>query len=60
MGLLSKVKTEVKQEEPNLSQQELEFLLIKMRSADYKGEEFEMFYKIYLKLAKELETLKSK
>ena len=60
MGLLSKGKQEVKQEEPNLSQQELEFLLIKMRSADYKGEEFEMFYKIYLKLAKELETLKSK
>lgn len=60
MGLLSKGRQEVKQEEPNLTQQELEFLLIKMRSADYKGEEFEMFYKIYLKLAKELETLKSK
>lgn len=60
MGLLSKGKQEVKQEEPNLTSQEIEFLLVKMRSADYKGEEFEMFYKIYLKLAKELETLKSK
>lgn len=60
MGLLSKGKQEVKQEEPSLTSQEIEFLLVKMRSADYKGEEFEMFYKIYLKLAKELETLKSK
>ena len=37
-----------------LSKQELEFILVKLRSASYKGEEFELFQSVWNKLAMRL------
>jgi len=57
MGLANKVKASKKEEE-DLTKQESEFILTKLRSATYKGEEFEMFYKVYRKIAKHIDSLK--
>ncbi len=58
MGLLDKMKSKEVQSEDSFTVQELEFLLLKMRSATYKGEEFETFYKVWIKITKEIENLK--
>lgn len=34
-----------------LSEKELNFILTKLREANYKGSEFEMFYTVWLKLS---------
>ena len=57
MGLVSKAKSSKKEEE-DLTKQEAEFILAKLRSATYKGEEFEMFYLVYRKIAKHIDSLK--
>mgnify|MGYP000745632902 CR=1 FL=1 len=46
MGLLDKVRTK-SVEETDLTKEEAEFILLKLRSATYVGEEFETFYKRY-------------
>ena len=58
MALLDKVKPVSAPEVQSFTVEEIEFLLIKMRTADYKGSEFETFFNIYVKLTKELEILK--
>jgi len=59
MGILDRAKKQVKSEDSReLTQQELEFILAKMRSATYRGEEFEMFYNTWVKLVDKIETLK--
>jgi hypothetical protein len=58
MGLVNKVKASKKEEDEALTKQESEFILTKLRSATYKGEEFEMFYKVYRKIAKHIDSLK--
>lgn len=55
MGLLDKVSISSKKEEDALTPQELEFIMKKMRSATYIGDEFEIFYTVFVKLTKELQ-----
>lgn len=55
MGLLDKGTSMNKKEVENLTPQELEFIMKKMRSATYIGDEFETFYTIFVKLTKELQ-----
>ena len=55
MGLVSKSK-QLQSEE--LTKQELEFLLAKLRSANYKGEEFELYFSIIKKITDSLKLLK--
>ena len=43
----------------NLTQKESEFILVKLRTATYKGDEFEMFYRIFKKITDHIEVLKS-
>lgn len=43
-----------------LTIKDLEFILSKLKLADYKGTEFEQFYAVYVKLSASLETLKVK
>ena len=57
MGLLDKVKPASKEAE-GLTQQESEFILAKLRTATYKGDEFEMFYTIFRKIGEHIKTLK--
>lgn len=57
MGLLDKVKPKEKQVQ-ELTKEESEFILAKLRLATYKGEEFEMFYKIFRKIGEHIKTIK--
>lgn len=54
MGLVSKQK-QVKSEE--LNKKELEFLLAKLRSANYRGDEFEIYFSIVKKISDSLKLL---
>ena len=45
-------------QELSLTSEELDFILKKLRSADYKGHEFETFFKIWTKISKILQELK--
>lgn len=56
MGLIDKAKPKVKDD--SLTQKEIEFLLAKLRTADYKGSEFEMFFTVFKKLSDGLDNLK--
>jgi len=42
----------------DLTVKDLEFIMKKLKSAEYKGSEFEQFYAIWVKLTANLETLK--
>jgi len=55
MGLVSKTK-QLRSDE--LTEQELEFLLSKLRSANYKGEEFEIYFSIVKKISDSLKLSK--
>lgn len=56
MGLVDKVKAIVK-EPQDLTKQESEFILAKLKTATYKGHEFEMFYKIFQKIGQHIKSL---
>tara|TARA_B100000212_G_C27366029_1_gene530371 strand:- start:804 stop:1022 length:219 start_codon:yes stop_codon:yes gene_type:complete len=43
-----------------LTIKDLEFILTKLKSAEYKGSEFEHFYAVWVKLSNKLEELKNK
>lgn len=59
MGLLDKVKTPAKSAlSQELTKKELEFLLAKMRSATYRGDEFETFYNVWVKITDKIESIK--
>ena len=57
MGLLDKIgsKGTKTENQTGFSKKEIEFLLAKLRTATYKGDEFEAFYNIWVKLTNELE-----
>jgi len=57
MGLLDKLSSKPVKSEAQLvfSKKEIEFLLAKLRTATYKGDEFEAFYNVWVKLTNELE-----
>lgn len=50
----SNVKPQTKIEEVVLTEQELEFILIKLRESSYKGHEFDTYARIYKKLVDQL------
>ena len=51
MGLVEKVKTqEKKPTETRLTDKEIDFVLNKLRTATFLGEEFEQFYNVWVKL----------
>ena len=54
MGLVSKSKQVQSQE---LTKQELEFLLAKLRTANYRGDEFEIYFSIVKKVSDSLKLL---
>ena len=58
MGLLDKAIQPTKKQDDSLTPQELEFIMKKMRSAAYIGDEFELFYTVFVKLTKELDQAK--
>ena len=57
MGLIDKVKKD-NRKESDLSIQDCEFILAKLRSASYKGDEFEQFYFVFKKITEIIEKLK--
>lgn len=58
MGLLDKMKQPAKAASSELNKKELEFLLAKMRSATYRGDEFETFYNVWVKITDKIDSLK--
>ncbi len=57
MGLIDKVAPKPKKAE-GLTKEESEFILAKLRTATYKGDEFEMFYTIFRKIGQHIKSLK--
>jgi len=57
MGLIEKSKPKVKDE--SLTVKELEFILTKLRTAEYKGSDFEMYFNILKKLTSGLDNLRN-
>lgn len=55
MGLLDKGRQPQKGGNIEFSKEELKFLLAKLRTAEYKGTEFEMFYNVYTKVQDRLD-----
>ena len=58
MGLFDKVKTGRSSNGKEFTKNELEFLLAKLRTATYKGDEFEMFYNVWVKIIDGIDKLK--
>ena len=56
MGIISKTRKSQKPDS-RLEKEELEFVLLKLREANYTGHEFEMFYKVWVKLAGSLKSI---
>ena len=51
MGLVEKVQAQQKAPSlPELTSKEIDFILNKLRTATFLGEEFEQFYNIWVKL----------
>lgn len=55
MGILNKQKAKALEE---LSKEDMEFLLNKLRDSNYRGYEFEQFYRVWTILSSYLKTLK--
>lgn len=58
MGILSSGSRTKQPASTDFTQKELEFLLAKLRSATYKGDEFEMFYNVWVKINNNIDSLK--
>jgi len=56
MGILDKLQSKdlEKSKDLELTREELKFILAKLRTADYKGNEFEMFYQVFVKIQEKL------
>lgn len=57
MGLIDKLKPK-EELEGKLTKEESEFILAKLRTAKYTGDEFEMFYTIFRKIGNHIKTRK--
>lgn len=55
MGVLDKGRQPQKGGNIEFSKEELKFILAKLRTAEYKGTEFEMFYNVYTKVQDRLD-----
>ena len=58
MGLLDKKVVKNQNVSTEFSKDELRFLLAKLRSAEYKGTEFEVFFNVYSKIQDLLDKFK--
>lgn len=56
MGIINKQKSKALD---HLDRNDVEFILNKLRSAQYTGNEFEHFYKVYTTLTNYLKTFKT-
>lgn len=57
MGIIDKTGGNSTPQQLDLTADELKFVLTKLRTATYTGNEFETFYLIWVKLSKALEKL---
>lgn len=60
MGLIDKINPPKSKEVESFTVEELKFLLTKLRTATYTGNEFETFYNIWVKISNELANLEKK
>lgn len=57
MGIIDKGALNPTPQQLDLTADELKFILTKLRTATYTGNEFETFYLVWVKLSKALEKL---
>lgn len=57
MGLLEKALPK-KVKDEGLTKKEAEFILAKLRTATYTGNEFEIFVKVFAKIGKHIDLIK--
>lgn len=57
MGLLEKMSPK-KVKDEGLTKREAEFILAKLRTATYIGNEFEIFVKVFAKIGKHIDLIK--
>lgn len=57
MGLLDKVRHSPAVDK-GISKQEAEFIITKLRLSEYRGSEFELFYKVMKKLSDHIKSSK--
>ena len=57
MGIIDKGALNPAPQQLDLTADELKFVLTKLRTATYTGNEFETFYLVWVKLSKALEKL---
>jgi len=57
MGLLEKVKPKG-EDDHGLTKREAEFILAKLRTATFKGDEFEMFFTVFKKITEHIKSFK--
>ena len=55
MGLIDKIEGSKNKTNKTFSQTELQFLVAKLRSATYKGDEFEQFYAVLKKITEQID-----
>ena len=55
MGLIDKIEGSKNKTNKIFSQTELQFLVAKLRSATYKGDEFEQFYAVLKKITEQID-----
>ena len=57
MGLLDRTRSKPANTTTDFTKEELKFILAKLRTAEYRGVEFEAFYNIYTKVQDQLDKL---
>ena len=55
MGLIEKIKPK---KDDGLTKKEAEFILAKLRTADFKGNEFEIFFTVFKKITDHIKAIK--
>lgn len=55
MGLIDKIDRVAKSSDKLFTQTECQFLVAKLRSATYKGDEFEQFYSVLKKITDQMD-----
>jgi hypothetical protein len=55
MGLLDKGRSRSQSKTTDFTDEELKFILVKLRTAEYRGTEFETFYNVYTKVQDQID-----
>ena len=58
MGILTGGRNKKPTSQTQFTKKELDFILAKLRTAQYRGDEFEMFYNVWVKVNNNIDSIK--